>query len=234
MKVLILAGGFGTRLSEETINVPKPMVLLDDKPILWHIMNSFASQGFSHFLIAAGYKAEKIFEWSQNLKNDWNVEVIDTGLDTQTGGRIKRCMSLNSSPEFFLTYGDGLANVNLNKLLEFHRNSRKMATVTAVRPVARFGVLEIKSGLVTDFGEKRQTDTGWINGGFFILKKSISNYILSDGDSFEFHTLPNIVADGELAAFKHLGFWQPMDTLRERNLLSNLLRKPGPPPWLRI
>lgn len=234
MKVLILAGGFGTRLSEETINVPKPMVLLDDKPILWHIMNSFALQGFSNFLIAGGYKVEKIFEWSQSLNNNWQVEVIDTGLETQTGGRIKRCMSLSSSPELFVTYGDGLANVNLDRLLKFHKNSGRMATVTAVRPVARFGVLEINSDLVTNFSEKRQADAGWINGGFFILKETIGDYISSDEDSFEYHTLPSIVADGELAAFKHLGFWQSMDTLRERNLLSDLLKNQTPPPWLRV
>jgi glucose-1-phosphate cytidylyltransferase len=234
MKVLILAGGYGTRLSEETTNIPKPMVLLDDRPILWHIMNSFAAQGFSSFIIAAGYRAEVIFEYIQSLQNNWKVEVFDTGLDTQTGGRIKRCMTLSSGSEFFVTYGDGLANVNLNNLLEFHRNSKKMATVTAVRPVARYGVLKIESDLVTNFGEKRQADAGWINGGFFVLKKSISDYILNDADSFEFHVLPNLVADGELAAFKHVGFWQSMDTLRERNLLSDLIRKTEIPPWLEI
>jgi glucose-1-phosphate cytidylyltransferase len=234
MKVCILAGGYGTRLSEETISKPKPMVLLDDKPILWHIMNSYAVQGFSNFVIAAGYRAEIVFEYFENLQNDWQVEVIDTGLNTQTGGRIKRCLSLNSDSEFFVTYGDGLANVNLTRLLEFHRNSCRIATVTAVRPQARFGVLEIKSDLVTNFGEKHQTDAGWINGGFFVLKKSVNEYIFNDSDSFEFHILPKIVANGELSAYKHNGFWQPMDTLRERNLLSDLLRESETPPWLNI
>jgi glucose-1-phosphate cytidylyltransferase len=234
MKVLILAGGYGTRLSEETSDKPKPMVLLDDKPILWHIMNTYASQGFSNFIIAAGYKAEIIFNWSERLFNDWNVEVIDTGLDTQTGGRIKRCMDQSPDSEFFVTYGDGLANVNLKKLFEFHKDTGRKATVTAVRPPARFGVLELNSGLVEHFGEKPQTDTGWINGGFFVLKNSVSEYIVNDTDSFEFNALPKLVSDGELAAFQHEGFWQPMDTLRERNLLSDYLKKSESPPWLKI
>jgi glucose-1-phosphate cytidylyltransferase len=232
MNVIILAGGYGTRLSEETSDKPKPMVLLDDKPILWHIMNGYASQGFSDFTVAAGYKAEIIIKWSKKLSNDWNIDVINTGLDTQTGGRIKRCMSERTESEFFVTYGDGLANVNLKKLLDYHRNNGRKATVTAVRPPARFGVLELDSGLVSHFGEKNQTDSGWINGGFFVLEKSVSEYIDNDSDSFEFNTLPKLVSDRELAAYQHEGFWQPMDTLRERNLLADYLKKSGIPPWL--
>jgi glucose-1-phosphate cytidylyltransferase len=234
MNVLILAGGYGTRLSEETSDKPKPMVLLDDKPILWHIMNSYALQGYSDFTIAAGYKAEIIIEWSKKLSSDWKIEVVNTGLDTQTGGRIKRCMEACSESEFFVTYGDGLANVNLNKLLDAHRNSGRKATVTAVRPPARFGVLELNSGLVSHFGEKRQTDSGWINGGFFVLEKSVSEYIDGDTNSFEFNTLPKLVNAGELAAYQHEGFWQPMDTLRERNLLADYLKKNKTPPWLEL
>jgi glucose-1-phosphate cytidylyltransferase len=232
MNVIILAGGYGTRLSEETSDKPKPMVLLDDKPILWHIMNGYASQGFSEFTVAAGYKAEIVIEWSKKLLNGWRIDVINTGLDTQTGGRIKRCMAESAESEFFVTYGDGLANVNLKKLLDFHRNNERKATVTAVRPPARFGVLELDSGLVSHFGEKRQTDSGWINGGFFVLEKSVSEYIDSDTDSFEFNTLPKLVSDRELAAYQHEGFWQPMDTLRERNLLAEYLKKSRTPPWL--
>jgi glucose-1-phosphate cytidylyltransferase len=232
MKVIILAGGFGTRLSEETYDKPKPMVLLDEKPILWHIMNVYASQGFSNFVIAAGYKAESIFDWTKKLLNNWQVDVIDTGLDTQTGGRIKQCMNRYPNTEFLVTYGDGLANVNLQKLIEVNNRMKTKATVTAVRPPARFGALDIDSGLVSHFGEKRQTDSGWINGGFFFLKQSVSEYIIHNSDSFEFHTLPKLVSDKELSAFQHEGFWQPMDTLREKNLLSSYLEKNEIPPWL--
>jgi len=234
MKVLILAGGYGTRLSEETSSKPKPMVLLDDNPILWHIMNIYASQGFSDFVIAAGYKAKNIFDWSKKLLNNWTVRVIDTGLDTQTGGRIKQCIASEKSDEFLVTYGDGLANINLVNLIEFHRNASKKATVTAVRPPARFGVLVLNQGIVTNFGEKLQTDSGWINGGFFVLSPSVNEYIVGDDDSFELHTLPKLVKDLELAAFQHKGFWQPMDTLRERNLLSDYLKTSDTPPWLRV
>lgn len=234
MKVVILAGGYGTRISEETHNKPKPMVFLDNKPILWHIMNIYASQGYSDFVIAAGYKAKTICDWSRKLLNTWQVEVIDTGLDTQTGGRIKQCIERHPNSEFFVTYGDGLANINLAKLINFHRRSEKEAVITAVRPPARFGVLEFESGLVTHFGEKSQTDSGWINGGFFVIKNSVGKYIVDDHDSFEFHVLPKLVEVGELAVFQHESFWQPMDTLRERNLLADYLKKNTPPPWLRF
>jgi glucose-1-phosphate cytidylyltransferase len=234
VKVLILAGGFGTRLSEETSDKPKPMVLLDKNPILWHIMNIYASQGFSNFVIAAGYKAGSIFDWTNKLLNNWEVDVIDTGLDTQTGGRIKQCMKKYTNTEFLVTYGDGLANVNLQKLIDVKKTLKTKATVTAVRPPARFGALDLDSGMVSHFGEKRQTDSGWINGGFFVLEQSVSEYIVDDSESFEFHTLPKLVNDRELSAFQHEGFWQPMDTLRERNLLSDYLEKYKIPPWLSI
>ena len=166
MKTIILAGGLGTRISEETDDKPKPMVLLDDKPILWHVMNIYASQGFKDFIIATGYKGEIIHEWVRTLKEDWAVEAFDTGLETQTGGRIKLCLEAHPASRYFATYGDGLGNVDLKALLEFHNQMGKLSTVTAVRPPARFGVLESENGIVSHFGEKNQTDSGWITEDF--------------------------------------------------------------------
>lgn len=233
MKVILLAGGLGTRISEETSDKPKPMVLLDDKPIIWHLMSIFAAQGFTDFVIATGYKGEIIADWVANLDTPWTIEALDTGLNTQTGGRIAQCMNKFPDERVFATYGDGLGNIDLVKLLSFHRTHNKKATVTAVRPPARFGVLESENGLVTHFGEKNQADAGWINGGFFILEPSVSRYVFSDSEPFETGALPRLVQEGELMSYHHSGFWQPMDTLREKQELVKYVES-GHIPWLEI
>jgi glucose-1-phosphate cytidylyltransferase len=231
MKVILLAGGLGTRISEETSDKPKPMVLIDDKPIIWHLMNIYASQGYSQFVIAGGYRVDVIEDWAGNLKTSWDIEVLDTGLETQTGGRIRACMNHIGNEKVFATYGDGLGSVNLRNLIDFHDSHGKQATLTSVRPPARFGVLESENGLVTHFGEKSQTDSGWINGGFFVLEPTVSNYVKAPFEPFETGAIPRLVKDKELMAFHHHGFWQPMDTLRERTELSELAQKKTPP-WL--
>lgn len=231
MKAIILAGGFGTRISEETNTKPKPMVLLDDKPIIWHLMNSFATQGVCEFVIAAGYLGEVIFEYMSNLETEWEIKVLDTGLNTLTGGRIKKCIEGVEGSRFYATYGDGLGNVDLEQLLAHHEQMGRTATVTCVRPPNRFGVIERQSGVVTSFGEKQKSDAGWINGGFFVLNRSITNFITDDLSSLEFDVMPLLVEREQLAAFDHEGYWQPMDTLREKNLLSKLVKEPSPP-WL--
>lgn len=233
MKVILLAGGLGTRISEETDTKPKPMVLLDDKPIIWHLMSIYAAQGFDEFIIATGYKGYVIEDWVRRLKTTWNVQTLDTGIDSQTGGRIRRCMESLPGERVMVTYGDGLGNVNLRKLVDFHNHHGKPATVTAVRPPARFGVLETSNGLVTNFGEKNQAEAGWINGGFFVLESSILQYIEDDLEPFEAIVMPRIVEEENLMAFQHEGFWQPMDTLREKNELSELAQKSSPP-WTEI
>ena len=231
MKAIILAGGLGTRISEETFDKPKPMVTLDKKPILWHLMNLLNRGGVNEFIIAAGYKSEVISEWVQLLKNDWKIEVLDSGLDTQTGGRIKFCMDRYPGERFLATYGDGLANVNVQKIVDFHERKGRVATITAVRPPARFGVLESSNGLVTHFGEKQHTQGGWINGGFFILESSAREYVSGPAEPFETGALPRLVAKDQLACYEHDGFWQPMDTLREKNDLDKLAKLDNPP-WL--
>jgi glucose-1-phosphate cytidylyltransferase len=233
MKTIILAGGLGTRLSEETREKPKPMVLLGERPILWHIMSIYAAQGFSDFVIAAGYKSEVIRDWVKKSELSWKVEVINTGQDTQTGGRIKKCIEIFNDKEFFATYGDGLANVNLQKLIACHKSSNSLATLTAVRPPARFGALKIKNNTVERFGEKVQSDSGWINGGFFLLNRKIEKYIEDYMDPFEIGALPRLVSEGKLSALKHYGFWQPMDTLREKHELQSLVESKNLP-WLKI
>jgi glucose-1-phosphate cytidylyltransferase len=232
MKVILLAGGYGTRISEETDVKPKPMVLIGDRPILWHVMSIYAQQGFKDFVIAGGYKCDVIDDWVSSTDfGDWKVEVLDTGLDTQTGGRIKQCLNFIGEERVFVTYGDGVGNINLKNLLDFHLQSGKLATVTAVRPPARFGVLESENGLVTHFGEKNQTDAGWINGGFFVLEPAVKDYISSDLVPFEKSPLVRLVRKTELMAFHHHGFWQPMDTLREKNELEEYV-KSTTVPWL--
>jgi glucose-1-phosphate cytidylyltransferase len=230
-RIIILAGGLGTRISEETTNKPKPMVLIADKPILWHIMNIYAQQGFNEFLIATGYKGEVISEWVSKNDLPWNSEILDTGLKTQTGGRIKMCMEKYPGERMLATYGDGLGNINILKLVEFHKAHGKLATLTAVRPPARFGHLDMKNGQVLHFGEKNQSDAGWINGGYFLLEPEISNYINSHSEPFETGALPKLAREGELMAFEHGGFWQPMDTLREKQDLEKLAQEANPP-WL--
>lgn len=233
MKIIILAGGYGTRISEETENKPKPMVLLGEKPIVWHLMNTFAKQGFSEFVIATGYKSEVIHNWVDAWgASPWDVTAIDTGLETQTGGRIAQCMDTLPNETVIVTYGDGLGNIKVKELLAFHGEQGREATVTAVRPPARFGVVESSGGKVTKFGEKDHADAGWINGGFFVLEPHVRRRISSDVISFEFQTLPEIVEDSQLSAFHHFGFWQPMDTLREKNELTKLAQA-DMPPWLK-
>jgi glucose-1-phosphate cytidylyltransferase len=233
MKVIILAGGLGTRISEETENKPKPMVLLDDKPILWHLMNTYAIQGFTDFVIATGYMNHVIDSWVESLQSPWTVQTVSTGEDTQTGGRIKKCMNQFPGERVLATYGDGLGNVNIKELLSFHDKCGLLATVTAVRPPARFGVLNIYGDLVDHFGEKEHTDSGWINGGFFVLEPEVSEFIESDIEPFEIGALPRLTKISKLAAFQHEGFWQPMDTLREKNILSEYALSDSPP-WLDI
>jgi len=256
MKVIILAGGLGTRLAEETDNRPKPMVLIDDKPILWHIMNTFAIQGMTDFILALGYKSYVVKRWLidlnelqgdiivDTLKREvihrekheqiaWQVAAMETGLSTQTGGRIARCMKALPGESVIATYGDGLANISVKHLLEFHRSHGKLATVTAVRPPARFGHLQLLGNKVMHFGEKNQADSGWINGGYFVLEPEILDYINGDDEPFETGALPRLVESNQLMAYMHQGFWQPMDTLRERNELS-ALSKEIPPPWLKF
>ena len=231
MKVIILAGGLGTRIMEETKSKPKPMVTIAGRPILWHIMNSYSNQGYKDFIIATGYKGEIVTEWANDLDEDWNILTLDTGLETQTGGRVLQCINSCDDTNFMVTYGDGLANVSLQALLDFHRSSKTLATLTAVRPPARFGYLQIEKNLVLHFGEKNQSDEGWINGGFFIFEREIINYISHINEPLETGALPRLAQSRELAAFQHFGFWQPMDTLREKNELEKLAIM-DPVPWV--
>lgn len=231
MKAIILAGGLGTRISEETSDKPKPMVLIGGKPILWHIMNIFAFQGISEFVIATGYKSEVIHDWVKTVKEPWNIEPLDTGLHTQTGGRIKLALEHIGSETAIATYGDGLANVDISQLELKHKQSGLLATVTAVRPPARFGVLESSNGLVTHFGEKNQADAGWINGGYFVLDPEVKNFISGLDEPFETGALPSLVRKKELGVYHHEGFWKPMDTLREKQELSQFALSDSPP-WL--
>jgi len=231
MQVVILAGGFGTRLSEETDLIPKPMVRIGNIPILQHIMNFYSKFGHQDFVIALGYKAEKVKDYFASVENPgWNINLVDTGLDTSTGGRIKEIENLLND-QFMLTYGDGLSNVNIDQLLEHHNRLGKIATVTAVRPPARFGTIEISNGVVTKFAEKDPQDAGWINGGFFCLNKKICSFISDSTTSFESEPLNHLVAIEELTAYEHQGWWQPMDTLRDKRSLESLWEK-GEAPWL--
>ncbi len=233
MKAIILAGGLGTRISEETSDKPKPMVEISGKPILWHLMSIFAKQGITEFIVATGYKSEVIHDWVETVREPWSIKALDTGLKTQTGGRILECMKSVPGERVFATYGDGLGNINLKSLLDFHNHQEKKATVTAVRPPARFGVLESQNGLVTRFGEKNQADSGWINGGFFVLEPDVATYIHSLSEPFESGAIPRLVSEKELVAYHHIGFWQPMDTLREKHDLEKLAVL-SPPTWLEI
>ena len=231
MKTIILAGGLGTRLSEETANIPKPMVSIDGKPILWHVMNIYARQGFTDFIVATGYKHQVVDEWVNSLETTWNISTFFTGSSTQTAGRIRRIIEVFPDEKFLLTYGDGLANVNIEQVLEVHRRTKTLVTVTAVRPPARFGVLTIEGDRVEHFGEKLQSDSGWINGGFFVISRLVSELIASDDTLFETGPLPELAKTNQLSAYRHDGFWQPMDTLREKHILEQLVRE-SPPPWL--
>ena len=253
MKVIILAGGLGTRLAEETSARPKPMVEIGGKPILWHIMNLYARHGFNDFLIACGYKGETIKEYSHNyavhnsdlflnlkdgtcqvansLVPDWQVGVVDTGLNTLTGGRLRRLQSFLGNRTFLVTYGDGLANVDLKALVQFHRVHGKLATVTAVSPIARFGSLALNGDRVAAFAEKPQTGEGWINGGFFVFEPKVLDYIAGDQTALEREPLERLADDGQLMAYRHSGFWHPMDTLRDKQMLESLWAS-GKAPWV--
>lgn len=230
MKTIILAGGLGTRFSEETESKPKPMILIDQHPILWHIMDIYASQGHSDFVIATGYKSEVIEEWVEGLNTKWQIKIVNTGLTTQTGGRIKKCINILDDEHFFATYGDGLGNVNLRDLVNFHFDQGATVTATAVRPPARFGYIEVQEGLVTKFGEKNQINEGWINGGFFVMNRSVTNFIFDENEPFETGALARLTEKREFYAYQHEGFWFPMDTRSEQLTLSALAKK-SPPPW---
>jgi glucose-1-phosphate cytidylyltransferase len=207
------------------------MIEINGKPIIQHILDIYFTQGFNDFVIAAGYKSEAIFEWARSIRTGHKIKVLNTGLETQTAGRIKICIEDSTEKSFFITYGDGLGNVKLNELLDFHKKSRKLATITAVRPPARFGSIELDNDLVTNFGEKQHSDSGWINGGFFCVERDILKYLTGLSQSLEFDVLPKITTDKQLSAFRHEGFWQPMDTLREKIQLNDLAKQ-SPPPWL--
>ena len=252
MKVVILAGGKGTRLAEETTVRPKPMVEIGGKPILWHIMRIYAARGFKDFLVACGYKGEMIKEYFHNFSAhssdyfidlasgertvvngcgiDWRVGLIDTGMETMTGGRLLRLRKMIGDEPFMVTYGDGLCDINVCALAEFHRSHGKIATVTAVRPPSRFGNLTLNGSTVCEFAEKPQADDGWINGGFFVFNPEIFDYLENDDSILEREPLERLAADRQLMAFRHAGFWQPMDTLRERLLLDSLWAS-GNAPW---
>jgi len=237
MKVIIIAGGLGTRISEETDDKPKPMVLINGQPILWHLMNIFSLQGFNDFIISTGYKSEVIEDWVGNnkimnsLSREMSISILNTGLTTQTGGRISEVMKTLPGESVLATYGDGLANISLKKLLNFHMAHGKLSTVSAVRPPARFGYMKIKNNLVSHFGEKNQSDEGWINGGFFVLDSKVSQYVNSLDEPFETGALVRLTNESQLMAFHHEGFWQPMDTLREKRELEKEALQPVPS-WL--
>jgi len=223
MKVILLAGGLGTRLSEYTKAIPKPMVNIGGKPMLLHIMKLYAKYGFKDFYIALGYKGEVIKEFFKKKFFDWNINLIETGKNTMTGGRLKRLRKHIGKETFMMTYGDGLSDVNLKKLLKFHKKNKKLVTLTAVRPPARFGALQLKGDLVSYFKEKSKRDENWINGGFFVMEPEFFKYIENDRTILERRPLENVTKKMQLAAFKHEGFWQCMDTKRDKDQLIKIL-----------
>ena len=223
MKVVILAGGFGTRLSEYTRTIPKPMVKVKGKPLLYHIMSQYAKYGFKDFYIALGYKGNVIKNYFKNKSFKWNIKLIDTGLHTMTGGRLKRLTTYLKDESFLMTYGDGVSNINIKKLVHFHKNNKKKVTLTAVRPPARFGAIKIKKNNVTYFKEKSKLDEGWINGGYFVIHPSFLKYIKSDKTFLEKEPLEIICKKKQLAAYKHHGFWQCVDTKRDLEKLKKNL-----------
>ena len=225
MKVVILAGGLGTRLSEYTKNIPKPMVKIKGLPILLRIINHYHSYGFKDFFIASGYKEKIIKNYFKNKKFKFNINIINTGLKTMTGGRLKRLEKYLNSGTFLLTYGDGLSNINLNKLVKFHSKSNNLVTLTAVRPPARFGAIRINKNKVKVFREKSRLDEGWISGGFFVMEPRIFNYIKNDKTFLEKEPLENLSKINKLGAYKHYGFWQCMDTLRDKEILEKKIKK---------
>lgn len=252
MKVVILAGGFGTRLSEYTESIPKPMVKIGRRPILWHIMKTYASFGHTDFYLALGYKAEVIKEYFLHYRNlnsdftidlsngdinphqrdeiDWKVTLVQTGIESMTGGRLKRMQAYLENEPFLLTYGDAVSNIDIGSLLKFHRSHGKMVTVSAVHPIARFGELEISKDQVTSFQEKPQTTQGWINGGYFVIEPEFFDLIEGDDIILEKTPLESAAKNGELMAYHHNGFWQCMDTKRDRDSLDKMCLS-GNPPW---
>ena len=252
MKVVILAGGLGTRLQEATAEKPKPMVEIGGLPILWHIMKIYSAYGFNEFVLALGYKSDVVKDFFLNYHHlrsslsiqlrtgrvethdvgpeDWLVHLVDTGSGTQTGGRIKRLARWLDGETFMMTYGDGVANIDLRRVVDFHRRHGKLATVTAVRPPARFGGLNFSGDLVNVFSEKPQIGEGWINGGFFVLEPGVLEYIAGDETPWEYEPLERLAADGQLVAYRHDDFWQCMDTLRDVRLLEGL-GQTGKAPW---
>ena len=254
MKVVILAGGYGTRISEESHLRPKPMIEIGEQPILWHIMKIYSSYGFQDFIICAGYKQHVIKEYFANYylhrsnitfnfsdsnhqiihsheTEPWKVTVVDTGLNTMTGGRIKRIKEYLDDEPFMLTYGDGVSDVDIDQLLDFHRKKGKLATLTAIQPSGRLGVIEIaEDSLIHNFAEKKKEDTGWINGGFMVLEPKVLDYIADDSTTFEREPLERLAKEGQLSAYMHSGMWQCMDTLRDKLYLEELWQS-GKAPW---
>ena len=220
MKVVILAGGKGTRLSEYTKNVPKPMVLIKGKPLIIYIMKHYAKYGYKDFIIATGYKHNYIKKYFKKNSFGWNIKIINTGVNSMTGGRVRRLKKILKNQKFFLTYGDGLSNVNLKKLLKFHNYSKGYATLTAVRPPARFGAIKILGSKVKVFREKSKLDVGWINGGFFVFESKIFKYLNSDQTILEKKPLTSLGKQKKLSAFKHNGFWYCMDTVRDKEIIE--------------
>ena len=224
MKVVILAGGLGTRISEYTKTIPKPMVKLGKYPILIHIMKHYEKFGFNDFYIALGYKSEVIKNYFKKSKLRWNVNLIDTGKSTMTGGRLKRLTKYLKDETFLMTYGDGLSNVDINKLIKFHKKNNKLVTLTSVRPPARFGAIKIMKNYVKYFREKNSLDEGWINGGFFVIEPKFLKFINGDNTFMEQEPLKKISKKKQLVAFKHYGFWQCMDTLRDKEILEKKIK----------
>ena len=223
MKVILLAGGFGTRLSEHTKTIPKPMINVAGKPLLLHIMKLYAKYGYKDFYIALGYKGKIIKKFFNKKFFDWNIHLIETGENTMTGGRLKRLKKYIGKETFMMTYGDGLSNVNLKKLLKFHKKNKKLATLTAVRPPARFGALKLNGQYVSYFKEKSKLDEGWINGGFFVMEPEFLKFIKNDNTYLEREPLEAATKKGQLIAFRHEGFWQCLDTKRDMNRLNKIL-----------
>lgn len=250
-KAVILAGGYGTRLSEETHCIPKPMIRIGEKPILWHIMKILSTYGINQFIICLGYKGYVVKEYFNNyflhnsdvtfnmIKNSmkvhqnqtepWTITLVDTGEDTMTGGRLRRVQPYLNDETFIFTYGDGLANINIDKLIDFHFTHKKATTITAVRPPGRFGTLNVALGKITGFQEKPEGDGSWINGGFFVLSNTIFDTIEGDKTSWELEPMQQLVERGEMMAYKHYDFWRPMDTLRDKEYLNSLWESQSAP-----
>ena len=254
MKAVILAGGLGTRIAEETHLKPKPMIEIGGKPMLWHIMKEYSSHGINDFVICCGYKGYMIKEYfanyflhmsdvTFNMKQNkmevhhkfvepWTVTLVDTGLNTMTGGRLKRIKEYVQNDTFCFTYGDGLSDVNISKLIDFHKNTKNKATITSVQPPGRFGILDITDDKITSFKEKPTESGNWINGGYFVLEPSIFDYLKNDSTIWEKEPLEKLAQENQLSAFKHMGFWQPLDTLRDKNYLEEIWNSQKAP-WKR-